>query len=117
MVHDFYVKVALDKTSRYTTVQGLATIVVIAGSLELLSKVIDRNLVTRFMKCKGAASWKYPCRAPLFPAMLSTIMPVAIRLGNACGLIVISGDIPDSLNPQIFQQTKHMVYFALGCKG
>lgn len=46
----------------------------------------------------GVASCARPCIAPAFPAMLSTNMPIVIRLGKACGLIITSGCIPLSLN-------------------
>ena len=36
--------------------------------------------------------------APDLPAMLSTSIPIVIRLGNACGLMITSGWIPLSLN-------------------
>jgi hypothetical protein len=49
VIDDPNVKVGLHKTSRYTTVQGLATIVVIAGSLELFSKAIDQDIVVVVM--------------------------------------------------------------------
>jgi hypothetical protein len=60
-------KKAENKTSRYTTVQGRATIVVIAGSLDLFSKVIDRDLVTRFMKCKWRSVLEMPVQGTTLP--------------------------------------------------
>ena len=46
----------------------------------------------------GVASCARPCMAPDLPAMLSTSIPIVIRLGNACGLMITSGWIPLSLN-------------------
>ena len=43
---------------------------------------------------KGVASWKFPCKAPAFPAMLSISMPMVMRDGKACGLMMRSGRIP-----------------------
>lgn len=45
----------------------------------------------------GVASWARPCIAPALPAKLSTNMPIVIRDGKACGLIMTSGCIPLSL--------------------
>ena len=47
---------------------------------------------------KGVASCARPCIAPAFPAMLSTNMPIVMRDGNACGLMMTSGCIPLSVN-------------------
>ena len=46
---------------------------------------------------KGVASCAIPCIAPALPAILSTSMPIVIREGKACGLIMTSGWIPLSL--------------------
>lgn len=45
----------------------------------------------------GVASWARPCIAPALPAILSTNMPIVIRLGNAWGLMMMSGCMPLSV--------------------
>lgn len=46
----------------------------------------------------GVASCAIPCMAPALPARLSTNMPIVIRDGKACGLMITSGCMPDSVN-------------------
>lgn len=42
-------------------------------------------------------TWYMPCSEPLLPAMLSMSMPMVMRDGKACGLMITSGLMPDSL--------------------
>ena len=42
----------------------------------------------------GVASCARPCIAPALPAILSTNIPIVMRLGKACGLMITSGCIP-----------------------
>lgn len=70
----------------------------------LIQKICRNDQSARYGVCgnityvKGVASWARPCMAPAFPAMLSTNMPMVMRLGKACGLMMTSGCIPLSLN-------------------
>lgn len=98
-------------------VHRLVSIVIVPCSQELFAEVVDGPVFLReprtlhFMKhhrdrcleeggtySKGVASWASPCMAPALPAILSTNIPMVIRLGNACGLMMMSGCIPLSEN-------------------
>lgn len=97
-------------------VHWLVAIVVVSCSFELFTKVINCSIVfgkpeiNRLWASwdqgagvlrsywKGVASCARPCIAPAFPAILSTNIPIVIRLGNAWGFIITSGCIPLSVN-------------------
>lgn len=79
-------------------VHWFVAIVVVARRNELLAEVVNCSIFLREpaqcvrhslhsdMMCthwKGVASCARPCIAPAFPAILSTNMPMVIRLGNA----------------------------------
>jgi hypothetical protein len=95
-------------------VHWFVSIVVISSSTKLLAEVIyssvrlrksinmirtidERRKTMNSTNVKGVASCANPCMAPAFPAMLSTSIPMVMRLGKACGLIMTSGCIPLSL--------------------
>lgn len=112
VVDETNVDVGLELLAGDTRVHWLVAVVVVSGSLELLAEVVDwtigiresgHQLCTRIhgRECdiaylKGVASWARPCRAPAFPAILSTNIPIVIRDGKACGLMMTSGCMPVS---------------------
>lgn len=54
-------------------------------------------MISKTTYLNGVASWARPCIAPALPAILSTNMPIVIRLGNAWGLMMTSGCMPLSV--------------------